>query len=48
MRNAHRILRKEHIDHYRSSGGFTMLASGRDKIETQEQLASKERTMACR
>ena len=39
MRNAHRILRKEHIDHYRSSGGFTMLASGRDKIETQEQLA---------
>ena len=45
MRNAHRILRKEHIDHYRSSGGFTMLASGRDKIETQEQLAKAVATV---
>ena len=38
MRNAHKILRQEMIDHYRSSGGFTMLASGRDKIETPEQF----------
>ena len=38
MKNAHCILRQETIDRYRSSGGFTMLASGRDKIETPEQF----------
>jgi pyrophosphate--fructose-6-phosphate 1-phosphotransferase len=38
MKNAHRILRQETIDRYRSSGGFTMLASGRDKIETEAQF----------
>ena len=38
MKNTHRILRQETIDRYRSSGGFTMLASGRDKIETPEQF----------
>ena len=39
MKNAASILRQETIDRYRSSGGFTMLASGRDKIETPEQFA---------
>lgn len=31
-------LNKEIIDSYRNQGGFDMIASGRDKIETEEQL----------
>jgi len=31
-------LDRDTIDRYRSSGGFTMLASGRDKIETEAQF----------
>jgi pyrophosphate--fructose-6-phosphate 1-phosphotransferase len=39
MTNTYVVLSKETIDAYRNSGGFTMLASGRDKIETADQFA---------
>eukprot|EP00967_Tisochrysis_lutea_P092485 scaffold133363_cov26-Tisochrysis_lutea.AAC.1 len=38
MVNAYSILTDEVIDKYRNSGGFTMLSSGRDKIESEEQF----------
>lgn len=43
-RAAAQLLDKATIDRYRNSGGFTMLASGRDKIETEEQFKMAVRT----
>ena len=39
MTNTFKLLDAETVDANRNSGGFTMLASGRDKIETPEQFA---------
>ena len=39
MTGEHRILDAEYVDLHRNTGGFTMLASGRDKIETEADLA---------
>ena len=39
MVNEKRVLDEATIDAFRNSGGFTMLASGRDKIETEAQFA---------
>ena len=38
MTNAFKVLDAATIDEHRNSGGFTMLASGRDKIESAEQF----------
>jgi len=38
MTNSYKLLNDATIDAYRNSGGFTMLASGRDKIETAAQF----------
>jgi diphosphate--fructose-6-phosphate 1-phosphotransferase len=38
MTNSYKLLDDATIDAHRNSGGFTMLASGRDKIETPEQF----------
>ena len=38
-------LTAEVIDRYRNTGGFDMIGSGRDKIETPEQLDGCEKTM---
>jgi pyrophosphate--fructose-6-phosphate 1-phosphotransferase len=37
-------LTSSRIDQYRNTGGFDMIGSGRDKIETQEQLEGCEKT----
>ncbi len=37
-------LTAEKIDSYRNTGGFDMIGSGRDKIETKEQLEGCEKT----
>ena len=39
MEGEHKVVDQATADLYRNSGGFTMLASGRDKIETPEQFA---------
>jgi len=44
MQNTYKLLDKAVIDRYRNSGGFTMLASGRDKIETEDQFKMAVRT----
>jgi len=38
-------LTAEVIDEYRNTGGFDMIGSGRDKIETAEQIAGCEKTL---
>ena len=38
MTNSARVLDASTIDEYRNTGGFTMLASGRDKIEKPEEF----------
>jgi diphosphate--fructose-6-phosphate 1-phosphotransferase len=38
MTNSYKLLDRATIDAHRNSGGFTMLASGRDKIETADQF----------
>jgi pyrophosphate--fructose-6-phosphate 1-phosphotransferase len=38
MTNTYKILDDKTINEHRNSGGFTMLASGRDKIESAEQF----------
>ena len=38
MNNTYKLLNDETIDAHRNSGGFTMLESGRDKIETPDQF----------
>lgn len=38
-------LTAEVVDRYRNTGGFDMIGSGRDKIETPEQLDGCEKTM---
>jgi len=38
MTNSYKLLDSATVDAHRNSGGFTMLASGRDKIETPEQF----------
>jgi pyrophosphate--fructose-6-phosphate 1-phosphotransferase len=35
----HEELTKERVDPYRNTGGFDLIGSGRDKIETEKQLA---------
>lgn len=44
MENTYKLLDDETIDAYRNSGGFTMLAAGRDKIESPEQFAMATQT----
>jgi pyrophosphate--fructose-6-phosphate 1-phosphotransferase len=44
MTNSFKQLNSSIIDAHRNSGGFTMLASGRDKIESPEQFASAAAT----
>ena len=44
MTNSYKLLDAQTIDSHRNSGGFTMLASGRDKIETPEQFEQATRT----
>lgn len=39
LNNQYKPLTKEIIDHYRHSGGFDMIGSGRTKIESEEQFA---------
>jgi diphosphate--fructose-6-phosphate 1-phosphotransferase len=39
-----RLLDKEYVDQYRNMGGFDMLGSGRDKIETPEQFEAARGT----
>ena len=38
FKGRHEELTKEKVDPYRNTGGFDMIGSGRDKIETSEQL----------
>jgi pyrophosphate--fructose-6-phosphate 1-phosphotransferase len=42
--NKTRLLDSETIDQYRNMGGFDMLTSGRDKIETEEQFSQARAT----
>jgi pyrophosphate--fructose-6-phosphate 1-phosphotransferase len=39
-----KLLDKEFVDQYRNMGGFDMLGSGRDKIETPEQFQAARNT----
>jgi pyrophosphate--fructose-6-phosphate 1-phosphotransferase len=43
----HRELKGAEIDAHRNTGGFDLIGSGRDKIETPEQLAACRETCAC-
>jgi pyrophosphate--fructose-6-phosphate 1-phosphotransferase len=45
MKNKFIALEKEFVDKYRNTGGFDMIASGRDKIETEEQQRSALNTV---
>lgn len=40
IKNNYMELTPEYVDEYRNTGGFDMIMSGRDKIETPEQLAA--------
>lgn len=42
IKNNYMELTAEYVDKYRNTGGFDMIMSGRDKIETPEQLAACE------
>jgi len=42
IKNNYMELTAEYVDQYRNTGGFDMIMSGRDKIETAEQLAACE------
>ncbi len=42
--NQHRELTQEMVDHYRNSGGFHMLGTGRDKIDNPEKMAKCRET----
>jgi 6-phosphofructokinase 1 len=42
--NKVKLLEKDFVDKYRNMGGFDMLGSGRDKIETDEQFAAARAT----
>lgn len=48
MTNSAKILDAHTINGYRNSGGFTMLGSGRDKIETAEQFEQAATTARSR
>lgn len=43
--NNHEILTKSKIDAHRNTGGFDMVGTGRDKIETEEQLSGSLQTV---
>ncbi|SCA62662.1 Pyrophosphate--fructose 6-phosphate 1-phosphotransferase [Chlamydiales bacterium SCGC AG-110-M15] len=45
LKNKHKELTGSIVNQYRNQGGFDMIGSGRDKIETEEDLASAERTV---
>lgn len=44
MKNKYRILDAEFVDVYRNTGGFDMLTSGRDKIESPEDFEAAQNT----
>ncbi|MBN2451024.1 MAG: diphosphate--fructose-6-phosphate 1-phosphotransferase [Lentisphaeria bacterium] len=44
MKDRSRLLTEEVVDAYRNTGGFDMIQSGRDKIETAEDFAAVEAT----
>ncbi|KAL4442021.1 hypothetical protein ABPG77_011282 [Micractinium sp. CCAP 211/92] len=46
MQNNHKVLTPEELDSYRNQGGFHLIGSGRDKIESVEQLAAADKTCA--
>jgi len=46
IQGKYKELTAEVIDAYRNTGGFDMIRSGRDKIETAEDLAACEKTFA--
>ncbi|MDR0890912.1 MAG: diphosphate--fructose-6-phosphate 1-phosphotransferase [Endomicrobium sp.] len=39
LKNQYKIIEKDQLKHYRNTGGFHLIYSGRDKIETVEQLS---------
>lgn len=41
----YKILTRELLDGYRDQGGFDLLGSGRDKVETEEQIAQSKRVV---
>lgn len=45
MKNNFRKLTKDFVDKYRNTGGFDMIASGRDKIESLDQMKSALNTV---
>ena len=44
MRGRHRALEAETLARYRNTGGFDLIGSGRDKIETPEQFEASRKT----
>jgi pyrophosphate--fructose-6-phosphate 1-phosphotransferase len=44
--NQHREITPEMVDHYRNTGGFHMLGTGRDKIDNPEKMAKCRETCA--
>jgi pyrophosphate--fructose-6-phosphate 1-phosphotransferase len=44
--NQHREITQEMVDQYRNSGGFHMLGTGRDKIDTPKKMEECRRTCA--
>ena len=45
LNNEHIELRKSCLEPYRNQGGFDLIGSGRDKIETEEQFAAARKTV---
>ena len=45
MKNDFKILTKNIIDQYRNTGGFDIIKSGRDKIQTEEQMLASLKTI---
>lgn len=44
VKNSHKVLTEDEVTEYKNLGGFHMLGSGRDKIETPEDLAAAATT----
>ncbi|CAM9861598.1 unnamed protein product [Discosporangium mesarthrocarpum] len=45
MKGVYADIDDEMMDRYRNTGGFDMLGSGRDKIETKEQMAASKKVV---